>query len=68
MISAGGCLVLLVLLGLIYGLIVVFEDKADNDFDDITEAKCKTCVNYSVCTRHGRDYNCKCYYKDRGDV
>lgn len=61
MISAGGCLILLVLLGLIYGLIVVFEDKADNDFDDITEARCKQCRYYDMCHRHGRDYNCKDY-------
>lgn len=61
MISAGGCLVLLVLLGLIYGLILVFEDKADNDFDDITEARCKQCRYYDMCHRHGRDYNCKDY-------
>lgn len=64
MISAGGCLVLLVLLGLIYGLILVFEDKADNDFDDITEARCKQCRYYDMCHRHGRDYNCKDYRKD----
>lgn len=61
MISAGGCLVLLVLLGLIYGLILVFEDKADNDFDDITETRCKQCRYYDMCSRHGRDYNCKDY-------
>ncbi len=66
MISAGGCLVLLVILGLIYGLILVFEDKFDNDYDDITEAHCKQCRYYDMCHRHGRDYNCKDYRK--GDV
>ena len=43
------------------GVRKLFEDKADNDFDDITEARCKQCRYYDMCHRHGRDYNCKDY-------
>lgn len=65
MISTGGCLILLVILGIIYAVVCAFEDVSDNDFDEVTEAKCKTCEYYDVCLRHGRDYGCKDYTSDK---
>lgn len=70
MIDAGGCLILLIILGIIYAIIVTVEEKIDNDYDEVLEAKCKKCVNYNMCSRHGRDYMCDCYYPndiERGD-
>ena len=61
MIDAGGCLVILIILGLIYAFICMYEEKIDNDYDEVTEAKCKKCINYSVCRRHGCDYECRDY-------
>lgn len=61
--AEGMTLVFLVVLGIIYAFLCMFGDT-DDDFDEITEAKCKTCVNYSVCSRHGREYGCKDYYND----
>lgn len=61
MIDAGGCLVILVLLGIIYAIIILVEEKVDGDYDDVLEAKCKNCICYDACPRHGRDYNCRDY-------
>ena len=52
-----GCIIL----GLVYAVVLAFEEKWDNDFDEITERKCKKCISYSVCSRHGRDINCREY-------
>ena len=54
-----GVLVILFVLAVIYGLILVFEEKTEGDYDEILEAHCKKCINYSVCQHH--DYNCKEY-------
>lgn len=59
MINAGGCLLLLVCLGIIYAVICMFE--ARDDYDEVTEARCKKCINYTVCSRHGCDYRCEDY-------
>lgn len=61
MIDVGGCLVILVILGIIYAIIVTIEEKLDDDYDDVLETKCKNCICYNICSRHGRDCNCKDY-------
>lgn len=57
----GICLVILVFLGIIYAFIVAFEEYVDGDFDPVIEARCKKCIMYDVCRKHGTDYNCKDY-------
>lgn len=64
MIDAGGCLILLLILGIVYAVIIAIEEKVDSDFDEVTEAKCKKCLMYDACPRHGRDYNCRDYMTD----
>ena len=63
----GGCLVLLVFLAIVYAIVCTIEDKIDNDYDETTEARCKRCVNYTVCSRHGSVYNCKYYHEEDDD-
>lgn len=55
----GACLIFLVILGIIYAVIVAIEEKYDSDFDEVTEAKCKKCIYYDMCHKHGCDYECK---------
>ena len=63
----GLIVILLVVLGIIYAVICMYEEKVDSDFDEIIESRCKKCVNYNTCSRHGRDYMCDCYYdKEKG--
>lgn len=61
MIGVGGCLVFMVVLGIVYAVICFIDDKIDTDYDEVTEAKCKKCIHYDGCRRHGCDYNCKDY-------
>lgn len=58
---AGFAIVILVILGIIYALIVTFEAKAEDDFDPVIEAKCKKCICYEMCRKHGTDYECRDY-------
>jgi len=57
--AEAGVLVILFALAVIYGLILVFEEKVEGDYDEILEAHCKKCIHYSVC--RNRKYNCKEY-------
>ena len=57
----GICLVILVILGIIYGLVVFFESIIDDDFDPVVEARCKKCICYDICRKHGCNYDCKDY-------
>lgn len=57
--AEAGVLVILFALAVIYGLILVFEEKVEGDYDEILEGHCKKCIHYSVC--HNHKYNCKEY-------
>ena len=59
--GAGCVIVLLVFLGIAYALICIFESIIEDDFDPVTEAKCKKCICYDVCRQHGCKYDCKDY-------
>ena len=54
-----GVLVILFVASIAYALILVLEEKVEGDYDEVLEAHCKKCINYSVCSHH--DYNCKEY-------
>lgn len=58
---AGFAIVILVILGIIYAMIVTIEAKAEDDFDPVIEAKCKKCICYDMCHKHGTDYECRDY-------
>ena len=54
-----GVLVILFVASIAYALILVLEERVEGDYDEVLEAHCKKCINYSVCQHH--DYNCKEY-------
>lgn len=54
----GLCIVILILLVVGYVILEIFDAIIMDDYDPICEAKCKKCINYKVCRRHGCDYNC----------
>lgn len=55
------CLILMIILGIAYAVIVTVEALIDEEFDPVIEAKCKKCICYDMCKKHGCDYNCKDY-------
>ena len=59
--GTGLALILFVILGIIYAFVVIFESKAEDDFDPVIEAKCKKCICHDICSKHGTDYECKDY-------
>lgn len=59
--GSGFCIVILIILGIIYGVVVAYDSYIDDEFDPVTEAKCKKCILYDMCRKHGLDYNCKEY-------
>lgn len=58
---AGFAIVIFVILGIIYAFVVTIEAKAEDDFDPVIESKCKKCICYEMCRKHGTDYECKDY-------
>lgn len=60
----GACLILLLGLGIVYAIICFFDSITDNEYDDVTEQRCKRCVHYKVCSNHGCKYNCKDFYEE----
>lgn len=56
---------MLLLLGILaivgYVILVVFEAITTDEFDPVCEQKCKDCICYDVCKRHGCDYDCQDY-------
>lgn len=52
------CIVILIVLGVGYVLLEIFNAIIMDDFDPVCEEKCKKCINYKVCRRHGCDYDC----------
>lgn len=55
-------LILGVILGVVFAFIQIVEAKIEDEFDPICEEKCKKCVCYDICRKHGTDYECKDYF------
>ena len=55
------CIVILIILGVGYVLLEIFDAIIMDDFDPVCEEKCKKCINYKYCRRHGCDYECVDY-------
>lgn len=55
------CIVILIVLGVGYVLLEIFNAIIMDEFDPVCEEKCKKCINYNVCRRHGCDYECVDY-------
>lgn len=55
------CILILIVLGIGYVIIEIIDSIIMDDFDPVCEEKCKKCINYKVCRRHGCDYECRDY-------
>lgn len=55
------CIIIIIVLGIGYVLLEIFNAIIMDEFDPVCEAKCKKCINYKCCRRHGCDYECQDY-------
>lgn len=57
-------LIIGVILGVVFAFLQIVEAKIEDDFDPVCEEKCKRCICYDICRKHGTDYECKDYMTD----
>lgn len=58
-------IVILVLFVIGYVLICAFEALFLDDFDPVTEEKCKKCIHYDTCRDHGCKYECIDFFTEK---